>query len=43
MDFNHPYTPYAIQQQLMERIFTTINENNIGLFSSPTGTVGKIY
>lgn len=38
-NYNHPYTPYDIQIQLMDAIYDTIeNDYKIGLFESPTGT-----
>ncbi|KAA8900404.1 hypothetical protein DIURU_003827 [Diutina rugosa] len=38
-DFHHPYTPYDIQRQLMEAIYTTLVDNyKVGVFESPTGT-----
>ncbi|CAX43392.1 ATP-dependent RNA helicase Chl1, putative [Candida dubliniensis CD36] len=38
-NYNHPYTPYDIQIQLMDAIYDTIeNGYKIGLFESPTGT-----
>ena len=38
-NYNHPYTPYDIQIQLMDAIYNTIeNGYKIGLFESPTGT-----
>lgn len=36
--YNHPYTPYQIQTDLMDSIYTTINNYKIGTFESPTGT-----
>lgn len=37
--YNHPYTPYDIQIQLMDAIYDTIDKDyKIGLFESPTGT-----
>lgn len=38
-DFHHPYTPYDIQKQLMEAIYTTlVSDYKVGLFELPTGT-----
>lgn len=37
--YNHPYSPYEIQVQLMDAIYDAINGNyKVGLFESPTGT-----
>ncbi|ODQ79644.1 hypothetical protein BABINDRAFT_162020 [Babjeviella inositovora NRRL Y-12698] len=37
--FNHPYTPYPIQIDLMTAIYETIDGNyKVGIFESPTGT-----
>jgi chromosome transmission fidelity protein 1 len=33
-----PYPPYAIQQQFMQQLYDTVQQGNIGLFQSPTGT-----
>lgn len=38
-NYNHPFTPYDIQVQLMDAIYDTIeNGYKVGLFESPTGT-----
>lgn len=38
-NYNHPYTPYDIQTQLMDAIYETLSsECKVGLFESPTGT-----
>ncbi|GMM38213.1 DNA helicase [Saccharomycopsis crataegensis] len=37
--FHHPYTPYAIQLELMEKIYSALQDNyKVGIFESPTGT-----
>eukprot|EP00899_Mesostigma_viride_P006276 jgi/Mesvir1/1564/Mv25078-RA.3 len=33
-----PFTPYPIQQQLMQKIYDTIDSGGVGIFESPTGT-----
>lgn len=38
IDFNFPGTPYDVQQKLMTALFKTIENKQIGLFESPTGT-----
>lgn len=35
--FNFPFKPYNIQLNLMERIYETLQNKQIGIFSSPTG------
>ncbi|SCU98049.1 LAMI_0F12750g1_1 [Lachancea mirantina] len=37
--FNHPYKPYEIQKDLMERIYALLEGGKkVGIFESPTGT-----
>ncbi|ODV79712.1 ATP-dependent RNA helicase CHL1 [Suhomyces tanzawaensis NRRL Y-17324] len=39
IDYSHPFTPYKIQEDLMDAIYDTIENNyKIGIFESPTGT-----
>jgi len=38
IDFHHPYEPYQIQKDLMLAIYKSIEEQNVGIFESPTGT-----
>jgi hypothetical protein len=38
-DFHHPFTPYAIQQDFMKALYTTLESKSVGIFESPTGTV----
>ena len=33
-----PYTPYDVQNELMQRIWNAIDRSEIGIFESPTGT-----
>lgn len=36
-DFHHPYTPYDIQLQFMQALYTCLEESKIAVFESPTG------
>ncbi|KAM8719222.1 hypothetical protein ACLKA7_011867 [Drosophila subpalustris] len=38
LQFGFPYTPYAIQEQLMQELFQVLERKQIGIFESPTGT-----
>ncbi|KAI9659264.1 MAG: ATP-dependent DNA helicase chl1 [Trizodia sp. TS-e1964] len=38
-NFYHPYTPYGIQTEFMKALYSCIEDGNIGIFESPTGTV----
>lgn len=37
-EFNHPYTPYSIQLDFMQEVYTVLETSSIGIFESPTGT-----
>lgn len=37
-DFNFPFTPYTIQQQLMQELYDVLENKQIVIFESPTGT-----
>lgn len=37
-DFHHPYEPYEIQQEFMTALYECIEQGQIGIFESPTGT-----
>ncbi|XP_030245416.1 ATP-dependent DNA helicase DDX11, partial [Drosophila navojoa] len=37
-EFGFPYTPYEIQEQLMQQLFQVLEHKQIGIFESPTGT-----
>lgn len=39
MDFHHPYTPYAIQEEFMSTVYQVLEEGKVGILESPTGTV----
>ncbi|XP_049870071.1 ATP-dependent DNA helicase DDX11 [Pectinophora gossypiella] len=36
--FPFPFTPYSIQEKFMKELYTTIENNKVGIFESPTGT-----
>ncbi|KAH8199770.1 hypothetical protein TruAng_006051 [Truncatella angustata] len=40
IDFNHPYTPYDVQQQFMKAVYDILEQGDgqIGILESPTGT-----
>lgn len=37
-DFSHPYVPYSIQTEFMAKLYQVIENAQIGIFESPTGT-----
>ncbi|CAD6998528.1 unnamed protein product [Ceratitis capitata] len=37
-DYEFPFTPYNIQQELMDAVYDTLTNKSIGIFESPTGT-----
>lgn len=39
MDFHHPYTPYAIQEDFMSTVYQVLEVGKVGILESPTGTV----
>ncbi|KHN97459.1 DEAD-2 domain-containing protein [Metarhizium album ARSEF 1941] len=40
LDFHHPYTPYAVQEEFMKTVYSVLDkgEGQIGILESPTGT-----
>lgn len=36
--FHHPYQPYDIQLEFMQKLYQCIEDRNIAIFESPTGT-----
>ncbi|EXV00486.1 DEAD-like helicases superfamily protein [Metarhizium robertsii] len=40
LDFHHPYTPYAVQEQFMRTVYDILDkgEGQVGILESPTGT-----
>lgn len=43
LDFNHPFTPYDVQEQFMKAVYNVLEtgDGQIGILESPTGTVSK--
>lgn len=39
-NFPFPFTPYGIQKDLMSKVYEAMERGKIGIFESPTGTVG---
>lgn len=37
--FNFPFEPYPIQHNFMKQLYSAIENNKLGIFESPTGTV----
>ena len=37
-EFYHPYEPYSIQLDFMQKLYRCIENGNVGIFESPTGT-----
>ncbi|EUC46616.1 hypothetical protein COCMIDRAFT_35728 [Bipolaris oryzae ATCC 44560] len=37
-DFHHPYTPYDIQNEFMSAVYECLENGQVGIFESPTGT-----
>jgi hypothetical protein len=35
--FQFPFTPYAVQTELMTSVYSALNEGQVGIFESPTG------
>lgn len=38
--FPFPYQPYNIQEQFMQALYKALDQGKVGIFESPTGTVG---
>lgn len=38
MNFKFPFTPWPIQDEFMKEMYKCLEQGNIGIFSSPTGT-----
>ena len=40
--FPFPYQPYNIQDQFMQALYSVLDQGKVGIFESPTGTVGTV-
>ncbi|KAG7279217.1 hypothetical protein CRUP_013609 [Coryphaenoides rupestris] len=40
--FPFPYQPYPIQEQFMRALYVALEDSKVGIFESPTGTVGYV-
>ncbi|KFZ13095.1 hypothetical protein V501_03880 [Pseudogymnoascus sp. VKM F-4519 (FW-2642)] len=40
VDFHHPYTPYSIQEEFMQTVYSVLErgDSSVGILESPTGT-----
>lgn len=40
VNFNHPYTPYSIQEEFMQTVYSVLErgDSSVGILESPTGT-----
>ena len=41
--FPFPFSPYDIQEDFMHTLFDVLNNGEVGIFESPTGTVRALY
>lgn len=37
-DFHHPFQPYSIQLDFMNALYDCLDQGQVGIFESPTGT-----
>ena len=37
-DFPFPFEPYKVQKDFMAALYQTLEQKNVGIFESPTGT-----
>lgn len=42
-EFDFPFPPYDIQLQFMQKLYFALENRKLGIFESPTGTVGNLY
>lgn len=40
--FPFPFKPYDIQEKFMRELYLTLEEQKLGIFESPTGTVSYL-
>jgi chromosome transmission fidelity protein 1 len=40
--FGFPFEPYTIQKDFMKELYSALSNGKIGIFESPTGTVGSV-
>lgn len=38
--FGFPFEPYTIQKDFMKELYSVLSKGKVGIFESPTGTVG---
>ena len=41
-DFHHPFRPYDIQLEFMNALYECIEDGQVGIFESPTGTFPRV-
>ena len=39
--FQFPFPPYEIQEEFMRHLYQVLKDGGVGIFESPTGTVGN--
>lgn len=42
-NFDFPFSPYDIQLQFMQKLYFALENRKLGIFESPTGTVGSVH
>lgn len=40
--FPFPFKPYDIQEKFMKELYFTLEQQKLGIFESPTGTVSSL-
>lgn len=40
-DYHHPFAPYHVQKEFMSMVYKCLEDGKVGIFESPTGTVGS--
>lgn len=41
--FPFPFKPYDIQEKFMKELYFTLEQQKLGIFESPTGTVSSFF